>query len=77
MPDRRAPGGEPLLDVLVIGAGQSGLAISAQLLRERVDNILAIDAAEEGSEAYGTASPACPFCARHLIWERWIWACPA
>jgi len=50
MPDRRAPGGEPLLDVLVIGAGQSGLAISAQLLRERVDNILAIDAAEEGSE---------------------------
>jgi FAD-dependent urate hydroxylase len=50
MPERHGPEGAPLLDVLVVGAGQSGLAICAQLLRERVDNIVAIDAAEEGKE---------------------------
>ena len=35
--------GNPILDVLIVGAGQSGLAIASALKRERVDNILVID----------------------------------
>jgi cation diffusion facilitator CzcD-associated flavoprotein CzcO len=38
------------LDVLVIGAGQSGLAIGAGLLRAKVDNILLVDRAPRGAE---------------------------
>jgi cation diffusion facilitator CzcD-associated flavoprotein CzcO len=41
----RTSGGAPVLDVLIVGAGQSGLAIGFGLLRDRVDNILAVDAA--------------------------------
>ena len=36
--------------MLVVGAGQSGLATAFALLRERVDNILVIDRAAEGQE---------------------------
>jgi cation diffusion facilitator CzcD-associated flavoprotein CzcO len=43
-------GGKPVLDVLVVGAGQSGLATAFQLIRERVRNILVIDRAPEGKE---------------------------
>ena len=50
MPTRPGPDGAPLLDVLVVGAGQSGLAVTAQLLRERVTNVLAIDSAPDGGE---------------------------
>jgi cation diffusion facilitator CzcD-associated flavoprotein CzcO len=46
----RTIGGAPVLDVLVIGAGQSGLATGFALLRERVDNILIVDRAEAGAE---------------------------
>ncbi len=49
MPQRVGPDGNKLLDVLIVGAGQGGLAIAGWLLRERVTNILAID-----KEAYGT-----------------------
>ena len=49
VPPREA-GGARVLDVLVVGAGQGGLAIAAQLLRERVTNILVVDRAEAGSE---------------------------
>ena len=42
--------GKRLLDVLVVGGGQGGLAIAFQLLRERVQNIQVIDAAEAGQE---------------------------
>lgn len=35
--------GSHVLDVLIIGGGQSGLAIASALKRERVDNILVID----------------------------------
>ena len=35
---RPAPGGTPALDVLIIGAGQSGLAIAFGLMRAQVDN---------------------------------------
>jgi cation diffusion facilitator CzcD-associated flavoprotein CzcO len=47
---RPAPGGKPALDVLIIGAGQSGLAIAFGLMRAQVDNILVIDKAEYGRE---------------------------
>jgi len=35
--------GTPILDALVVGAGQGGLATAAALLRERVTNILVVD----------------------------------
>jgi cation diffusion facilitator CzcD-associated flavoprotein CzcO len=45
-----APDGGAALDCAIIGAGQYGLALSAALRRERVERILAFDAAEEGRE---------------------------
>ncbi len=42
--------GEPVLDVLIVGAGQGGQAIASALLRERVSNILVIDRAPRGAE---------------------------
>ena len=42
--------GKRVLDVLVVGGGQGGLAIAFQLLRERVQNIQVIDSAEAGQE---------------------------
>ena len=47
---RTGPDGVPALDVLIIGAGQSGSAIGFGLLRSQVTNILAIDAAPAGRE---------------------------
>ena len=40
---RRTREGVPILDVLVVGAGQGGLAAAAALLRERIANILVVD----------------------------------
>ena len=42
--------GKPALDVLIVGAGQSGLCIGFALMRDRVRNILLIDRAAEGRE---------------------------
>jgi cation diffusion facilitator CzcD-associated flavoprotein CzcO len=42
--------GKPALDVLIVGAGQSGLATAFALKRERVNNILVIDRAPAGRE---------------------------
>ncbi|MGE0310080.1 MAG: FAD/NAD(P)-binding protein [Lautropia sp.] len=47
---RRTVGEAPVLDVLIVGAGQGGLSTAALLLRERVTNILVIDAAPRGAE---------------------------
>jgi cation diffusion facilitator CzcD-associated flavoprotein CzcO len=47
---RTAPDGRPALDVLIVGGGQSGLAIAFGLTRSRVDNILVLDKAEQGRE---------------------------
>ncbi|HJU32080.1 MAG TPA: NAD(P)/FAD-dependent oxidoreductase [Hyphomicrobiaceae bacterium] len=47
---RIGPDGRPALDVLIIGAGQSGLAIAFALMRAQVRNILAIDKAAYGCE---------------------------
>ncbi|UWU74116.1 NAD(P)/FAD-dependent oxidoreductase [Bradyrhizobium huanghuaihaiense] len=47
---KTGPDGKPALDVLIIGAGQSGIAIGFGLMRSRVGNILLLDKAEEGKE---------------------------
>ena len=47
---RIGPDGQPALDVLVVGAGQSGLAIGVSLLRARVDNFLVVDRCVRGAE---------------------------
>ena len=41
---------QPVLDVLIVGAGQGGLAVTFHLLRERVSNIMLIDQRKEGEE---------------------------
>jgi cation diffusion facilitator CzcD-associated flavoprotein CzcO len=50
VPARRTRTGEPILDVLVVGAGQGGLVTLFALMRERVTNVAAIDRKPEGSE---------------------------
>jgi cation diffusion facilitator CzcD-associated flavoprotein CzcO len=42
--------GKPALDVLIVGAGQSGIVTAFGLMRDRVSNILVIDRATEGKE---------------------------
>jgi cation diffusion facilitator CzcD-associated flavoprotein CzcO len=44
------PDGHDALDVLIIGAGQSGLATAFALQRSQVTNILVLDKAEQGRE---------------------------
>jgi cation diffusion facilitator CzcD-associated flavoprotein CzcO len=44
------PDGTPALDVLIVGAGQSGIAIGFGLLRSQVTNFVVLDKAEEGFE---------------------------
>ena len=44
------PDGQPALDVLIVGGGQSGLTIAFGLKRSQVTNVLIIDKAGEGSE---------------------------
>lgn len=46
----KSVGGLPCLDVLIVGAGQCGMAVAHALRRDRVDNILVIDRAETGRE---------------------------
>lgn len=50
MATRHGPDGAAMLDVLIVGAGQGGLGIAAQLIRERVTNIEVIDRAPYGRE---------------------------
>jgi len=45
-----APDGQPALDVLIVGGGQSGLATAFGLRRSQVTSILIIDKAGEGRE---------------------------
>ena len=47
---RIGPDGKPALDVLIIGAGQSGVATAFGLRRRRVTNVLAVDRAQRGLE---------------------------
>ena len=47
---RHHPSGSHVYDVLIIGAGQGGLATAFALQRERVDNVLILDRAPKGRE---------------------------
>lgn len=47
---RLGPDGEPVEDVLIIGAGQSGLVIAAHLKREGLKRVALLDAAKAGEE---------------------------
>jgi cation diffusion facilitator CzcD-associated flavoprotein CzcO len=47
---RIGPDGQPALDVLIVGGGQSGIAIAHGLLRAMVTNILVVDRASRGQE---------------------------
>jgi cation diffusion facilitator CzcD-associated flavoprotein CzcO len=47
---RPGPDGKPALDVLVVGAGQSGIATAFGLTRSQVTNILVLDKSDEGRE---------------------------
>ncbi|MGX1141466.1 NAD(P)-binding domain-containing protein [Bradyrhizobium ottawaense] len=47
---KTGPDGKPALDVLIVGAGQSGVATGFGLMRSRVSNILLLDKAAEGME---------------------------
>lgn len=47
---RSGPDGQPALDVLIVGGGQSGVAIASALLRAMVTNILVVDRAPRGKE---------------------------
>lgn len=40
---RRTAGAHPIFDVIIVGAGQGGLAAAFGLMRERVNNILVLD----------------------------------
>lgn len=46
----KTSGGKPVLDCLVIGGGQCGLAVAFALMRDKVSNILVIDKAPAGRE---------------------------
>ena len=50
MPERTGPDGKRLLDVLIVGGGQGGLAVAGYLMRDRVTNILCVDRAPYGRE---------------------------
>jgi FAD-dependent urate hydroxylase len=49
VPPRRHAG-QPVHDVVIIGGGQSGVALAFRLLRERVSNIRVLDRSAEGRE---------------------------
>jgi cation diffusion facilitator CzcD-associated flavoprotein CzcO len=47
---RIGPDGDPALDVLIVGGGQSGVAIAFALMRAQVRNLLVVDRAPRGRE---------------------------
>jgi cation diffusion facilitator CzcD-associated flavoprotein CzcO len=50
VPERQGPDGAALTDVVVVGAGLSGLSVAFGLWRQGVQRVLVIDAAEAGRE---------------------------
>jgi len=46
----RSHDGQDVLDVLVVGAGQGGIAVAAHLRKERIERILVVDHAPRGAE---------------------------
>jgi cation diffusion facilitator CzcD-associated flavoprotein CzcO len=53
---RSHPSGKHVYDVLIIGAGQSGLAIAFALMRDRVSNIVVLDRRAPGREGPWTTT---------------------
>src|ERR1700760_3965623 len=47
---KTGPDGQPALDVLIVGGGQSGLTIAFGLKRSQVTNIAIIDKTDAGKE---------------------------
>ncbi|MCC7371236.1 MAG: NAD(P)/FAD-dependent oxidoreductase [Chloroflexi bacterium] len=47
---RTTRAGEPILDTLIVGGGQCGMATAFGLMRDRVTNVLAVDENDEGLE---------------------------
>jgi cation diffusion facilitator CzcD-associated flavoprotein CzcO len=50
IPKTAGPDGKPVLDVLMVGAGQSGLSVAFALRQEKVERVLAIDRAPAGQQ---------------------------
>lgn len=62
MPVRAAPDGTPIHDVVIIGAGQGGLAAAFALFRERITNLLILD-----ENPLGRAGPWLNFARMHTL----------
>jgi cation diffusion facilitator CzcD-associated flavoprotein CzcO len=62
MPVRAAADGTPIYDVIIIGAGQGGLATAFGLMRERIKNILILD-----ENPLGRAGPWLNFARMHTL----------
>jgi cation diffusion facilitator CzcD-associated flavoprotein CzcO len=62
MPVRVAPDGTAIYDVLIIGAGQGGLAAAFALFRERITNLLILD-----ENPLGRAGPWLNFARMHTL----------
>ena len=60
MPSKTGPDGRAMLDVLIVGGGQGGLAVAGQLIRERVTNIEVVDKAARGREGVWNDSAKMP-----------------
>lgn len=50
VPERQAADGSPVLDVLIIGSGQGGLAVAHALKRARIERVRIVDRSPEGLE---------------------------
>jgi cation diffusion facilitator CzcD-associated flavoprotein CzcO len=50
VPPHPHPSGAPVFDVLIVGGGQSGLALSFALRRDNVANVIAVDRNPKGAE---------------------------
>lgn len=62
MPARVSPDGTPIYDVIIIGAGQGGLAAAFGLSRERIRNVLILD-----ENPLGRAGPWLNFARMHTL----------
>lgn len=62
MPLRHAPDGAPIYDVIIVGAGQGGLAAAFGLMRERIRKLLIID-----ENPLGRAGPWLNFARMHTL----------